>query len=56
MKTNDKDTYKVPEKSTYKKKYRLRVHEEHEAEEEIKKFDLKEPIEHENCPTRSNPT
>jgi hypothetical protein len=39
LKTNDKDTYKVPEKSHYKKRYRVRIQEELEAEAEIKHYE-----------------
>jgi len=55
MKTNDKDSFKVPEKSTYKRKYFLRRHEEHEAEKEIKEFKLDELDTNEDLQTRSKP-
>lgn len=55
MKTNDKDSFKVPEKSTYKRKYLLRRHEEHEAEKEIKEFDLEELDTNEKKEIRNKP-
>jgi len=49
MKTNDKDTFKVPEKSSYKKRFLVRKQQEHEAEALIKHFKEVD----EDCPDES---
>lgn len=37
--TKDKESYRVPEKSSFKRRYLLRKHQEKEAEEAIKQYE-----------------
>lgn len=55
MKTQDKNSNEPFDKRHYKKKFLLRQHEEHEAEEEIKDFKLDELDTNEDKQTRSKP-